>query len=472
MQRRGSPNLFLLLWLLSSTAFGTDAKGVTSASPNDYTSSAPGTPRFGEPVANFTAAVGKTARLSCKVLNSTKFKVAWFHMDRKMLLTIHETVVTRIPRFSVTQDGDDVWTLHITSVNKDDRGQYMCQVNTEPIISQIGYLDVVVPPEILDSSSSTSSVVVQENGNATLSCHATGNPPPHISWVREDQKHITIDKRKKVTRYEGTSLHLRSVTRSDMGAYLCIASNGVPPTVSKRTELSVQFSPTVVVPNQLMSAPLGTSVTLRCRTEAFPKAVTYWRYQGNMIMSNEKYSLTEEQEHYRTTVMLTVNHLTPDDFGQYKCSSRNSFGETADTVQLHELKVQVTEPQREEYIKGTDSREYGVNDVEVYSPRKEESYGEPLPPTDYDSGSVSGGYGGVLGNRDSHPPRNQQGSPGNYGSRGSDGSRSPQNIYSLFGMSAGTCFRSYGVMTALALAPTLLLWPRVLVALYTLDAHR
>ncbi|KAA0202252.1 hypothetical protein HAZT_HAZT007921 [Hyalella azteca] len=109
----------------------------------DYTSSAPGTPRFGEPVANFTAAVGKTARLSCKVLNSTKFKVAWFHMDRKMLLTIHETVVTRIPRFSVTQDGDDVWTLHITSVNKDDRGQYMCQVNTEPIISQIGYLDVV-----------------------------------------------------------------------------------------------------------------------------------------------------------------------------------------------------------------------------------------------------------------------------------------------------------------------------------------
>ncbi|KAA0202251.1 hypothetical protein HAZT_HAZT007920 [Hyalella azteca] len=56
------------------------------------------------------------------------------------------------------------------------------------------------PPEILDSSSSTSSVVVQENGNATLSCHATGNPPPHISWVREDQKHITIDKRKKGTK--------------------------------------------------------------------------------------------------------------------------------------------------------------------------------------------------------------------------------------------------------------------------------
>lgn len=60
-----------------------------------------------------------------------------------MLLTIEDVVVTRIPRFSVTQEGDVIWTLHINSVTKHDRGQYMCQVNTEPIMTQIGYLDVV-----------------------------------------------------------------------------------------------------------------------------------------------------------------------------------------------------------------------------------------------------------------------------------------------------------------------------------------
>ena len=42
-----------------------------------------------------------------------------------------------------------------------------------------------------------------------------------------------------VDRHEGPTLALRKVSRTDMGAYLCIASNGVPPTVSKRTELSV-----------------------------------------------------------------------------------------------------------------------------------------------------------------------------------------------------------------------------------------
>lgn len=43
-----------------------------------------------------------------------------------------------------------------------------------------------------------------------------------------------------VTEWEGTHLELNKVSRYDMAAYLCIASNGVPPTVSKRISLSVE----------------------------------------------------------------------------------------------------------------------------------------------------------------------------------------------------------------------------------------
>lgn len=38
---------------------------------------------------------------------------------------------------------------------------------------------------------------------------------------------------------EGEMLSLTKITRSEMGAYLCIAANGVPPTVSKRMMLHV-----------------------------------------------------------------------------------------------------------------------------------------------------------------------------------------------------------------------------------------
>ena len=43
----------------------------------------------------------------------------------------------------------------------------------------------------------------------------------------------------KEERVEGETVHLHKVTRSEMGAYMCIANNGVPPAVSKTVQLSV-----------------------------------------------------------------------------------------------------------------------------------------------------------------------------------------------------------------------------------------
>ncbi|ENN78473.1 hypothetical protein D910_12565 [Dendroctonus ponderosae] len=68
-----------------------------------------------------------------------------------------------------------------------------------------------------------------------------------------------------------------------MGAYMCIASNGVPPSVSKRIMVHVHWEsyfvsvhPVIHVPNQLVGAPLGTDVLLECFVEAFPKSINYW----------------------------------------------------------------------------------------------------------------------------------------------------------------------------------------------------
>lgn len=38
---------------------------------------------------------------------------------------------------------------------------------------------------------------------------------------------------------EGEKLSLSGVQRADMGGYLCIASNGIPPSVSKRYDVQV-----------------------------------------------------------------------------------------------------------------------------------------------------------------------------------------------------------------------------------------
>lgn len=43
-----------------------------------------------------------------------------------------------------------------------------------------------------------------------------------------------------LSKYEGHTLELSGVQRQEMGNYLCIASNGIPPSVSKRYSVQVQ----------------------------------------------------------------------------------------------------------------------------------------------------------------------------------------------------------------------------------------
>ena len=77
------------------------------------------------------------------ICNEIDFQVAFIHIDRQMILTIHNHVITRNPRISISHDKHLTWTLKIEKVTEEDKGFYMCQVNTDPMVSTVGHLDVV-----------------------------------------------------------------------------------------------------------------------------------------------------------------------------------------------------------------------------------------------------------------------------------------------------------------------------------------
>ena len=77
------------------------------------------------------------------------------------------------------------------------------------------------------------------------SLQAEGTPEPKITWRREDNKKIIIKRKKNASKKErrsvvGEVLDLFRISRTQMGAYLCIAQNGVPPSISKRIILNVE----------------------------------------------------------------------------------------------------------------------------------------------------------------------------------------------------------------------------------------
>ncbi|KAL7732681.1 hypothetical protein ACLKA6_013600 [Drosophila palustris] len=315
-------------------------------------------PRFAQPIPNVTVAVGRDANLPCVVEHLGGYKVAWIHIDRQMILTIHRHVISRIPRYSITYT-DNTWLLHVNQAHQDDRGYYMCQVNTNPMISQVGYLQVVVPPNILDIESTPSSVAVRENQNINMTCRADGFPTPKIIWRREDGEEIAVEKKKKVLVYDGDVLPLTKVSRNEMGAYLCIATNGVPPSVSKRIILDVEFSPMIWVPNQLVGAPAGTDVTIDCHTEAHPKAIIYWVYNSVMVLPSKKYKTDYTENSYRAHMKLTIRNLQYGDFGNYRCISKNSLGETEGSIRVYEIPLPST-PSKQVTHTTVESRESNI----------------------------------------------------------------------------------------------------------------
>ncbi|XP_076276264.1 lachesin isoform X2 [Lasioglossum baleicum] len=322
-------------------------------------------PSFVKPIGNVTAAIGKEAILPCTIRNPGNYKVGWLRMEDQTILSMGQQKVTHSPRFQVmlesaktknqsqSRDEEEATSrLQIRQLREADRGCYMCQLNTKPMLSQLGCVDVLVPPDILSSGTSESEVSVQESENATLSCNASGRPPPRVQWRREKSGSILMrgphDSLILVDSQYGEKLELTRVDRRQMGAYLCIASNEVPPGVSKRVYLKVNFMPSAKVPNQLLGSPLDTNVSLICSIEAYPKTINLWTRKDKLITNGGRYEISERthpDEEWKTTIELKIKRLEKTDLGEYTCSASSSMGRAEATITVSEIE-RVTPPTR------------------------------------------------------------------------------------------------------------------------------
>ncbi|KAK3929252.1 Hemicentin-1, partial [Frankliniella fusca] len=142
-----------------------------------------------------------------------------------------------------------------------------------------------------------------------------------------------------VSSVNSTSLTFWKTDRQMMGAFLCIASNEVPPAVSRRVQLNINFAPHIEVPNQLLGAPLGTDVKLECNVEAFPNTINFWLKSGQeMLLDGPKYKIGEQRKNYKVFMSLLIHSFREDDIGVYNCISTNSLGRAEGTVRLYVIK--------------------------------------------------------------------------------------------------------------------------------------
>ncbi|XP_066973157.1 lachesin-like [Macrobrachium rosenbergii] len=234
---------------------------------------------YGLPIQTVTVNVGQTARLTCFVQTPGDYKVAWMKTVINIVLSMGEAVIIRDPRMSVQREQRSTWFLTITNVTIKDHGYYTCNINTLPPTSIHGFLNVVEPPVLDDKDE---ELWVMEGMKAVLSCSAHGTPTPSYKWFREDYSRIRLNSSTYVQSWEKRKLILEHVNHQTAGGYICIASNGYPPSKSKRVVLNVYFAPKVRGPGSQIWAQLGQTVSLTCLYAAFPAPNVMWILENHL----------------------------------------------------------------------------------------------------------------------------------------------------------------------------------------------
>ena len=125
--------------------------------------------------------------------------------------------------------------------------------------------------------------------------------------------------------------------------------------------LFISVDPQIEVRNQVVGAPVGTEIILRCSIQASPKPMTFWMRKegklisniefektkilnlffpfqnlGAMIVPSMKYNISEVSlNDYHFVSTLHIKSLNKNDFAQYVCVAKNTIGKSEEMIKIY-----------------------------------------------------------------------------------------------------------------------------------------
>ncbi|XP_060912400.1 neural cell adhesion molecule 1a isoform X12 [Labrus mixtus] len=261
---------------------------------------------------NATADIGSTALLACDADGFPEPTVTWAH---------NNIVLETGDKYSLNEDGSE---LLIKDVKKVDEGDYTCIAkNKAGEKAEEVSLNVFVQPKITYLNNQTAAEFDEE---VTLTCEASGDPTPAISWSFENRvftegeqsldRNIVVRSHARVS-----SLTLKNVQFTYAGLYLCSASNSIGQD-DQLMYLEVRYAP------KIMGAVAwytweGNPTNISCEVEAHPGASVVWFRDGLPLPHA---NVTNVKIYNTPTVSYLEVSPSQNDFGSYNCTAANMMG--------------------------------------------------------------------------------------------------------------------------------------------------
>uniref|UniRef100_A0A3B4Z1V9 Hemicentin-1 n=1 Tax=Stegastes partitus TaxID=144197 RepID=A0A3B4Z1V9_9TELE len=244
-----------------------------------------------------TVLVNKTTQLDCHVDGNPAPKITWFKDS--------QLISSNGPHRILTNGR----TLQVLTAQVSDTGRYVCVADNVAGSAEKSFnLNVHVPPTIIGLSPENVTVVV--NNFVSLSCEATGFPPPTLSWLNDRGPILANTNALIMPGAERNYLNKLTVH---------VPPLAVPPSIRDNSG----DSPVVV------NVLVGKSVTLECESNAVPPPTITWYKNGRVVTESANLHILAEGR------LLQIKGSEVSDTGQYVCMATNVAGQVDKNFHLN-----------------------------------------------------------------------------------------------------------------------------------------
>ncbi|XP_049268474.1 LOW QUALITY PROTEIN: Down syndrome cell adhesion molecule-like protein Dscam2 [Rhipicephalus sanguineus] len=283
--------------------------------------------------------VGRSANFSCRVGGHPVHGVVWTHNGRR----ITPSYTSRPPTSStsairgsgeakpssgtalsrITVLSRD--TLHINSVNRQDRGMYQCLVYNDRDSAQ-GSAQLVIGEDAPVFEQVFTERQARPGTTVSLRCSASGNPLPQVTWSLDgaqvpEHYHVRIGDYVSGERLVHSYINMTGVRVEDGGLYSCVARNGVG-RVSHTARLNVLGKP-LIRPMANVTALAGRTMQLHCAVAGHPIKSIVWQKDGRSLPQNHR------QHSFPNGSLVVAEVQRSVDSGWYACVAKDPQGNTA-----------------------------------------------------------------------------------------------------------------------------------------------
>ncbi|XP_043500519.1 Down syndrome cell adhesion molecule-like protein Dscam2 isoform X3 [Polistes fuscatus] len=246
------------------------------------------------------------------------------------------------PRKAITIRQNDAFisALSISTIAPAHNGTYTCRVtNGAATVAHSALLHVNVPPRWTVEPIDQDAVV---GYGVSIACQAEGFPIPTVTWKQSigetpgDYRELGYSGTEGAGVAGNGSLVILRVSRDHASSYLCQASNGIGPGLSKLIRLTVHAGPQVTVRTRQESVRRGDSVTLRCEAEGDSPLDLSWRVRDSRVDPNYdvRYNIEKNVIGGRVLSELRIIQVNHMDRGDYICAAGNAYGRDHATIHL------------------------------------------------------------------------------------------------------------------------------------------